>query len=179
MAQEFRQLGDIRRDPARYAVIAGRHGMVQVGTKGGGIMRNIVLATIITASVVAGLAMPALADDVAQCKQLGYKPGTALFLQCLTLYQQQRAQAPAAGEARRAVNAGPHERPTTASLPAAAQRTSAPRAAVPITTALSSRVCPSRHLSDRQGSARPAVLGPVPMWKDPIAGVSRSTLNAR
>ena len=44
-------------------------------------MRNIVLATIITASVVAGLAMPALADDVAQCKQLGYKPGTALFLQ--------------------------------------------------------------------------------------------------
>ena len=44
-------------------------------------MRNIVLATIITASitasVVAGLAMPALADDVAQCKQLGYKPGTA------------------------------------------------------------------------------------------------------
>jgi hypothetical protein len=48
-------------------------------------MRNIVLATIITASVVAGLAMPALADDVAQCKQLGYKPGTALFLKCLTL----------------------------------------------------------------------------------------------
>ena len=30
-------------------------------------MRNIVLATIITASVVAGLAMPALTDDVAQC----------------------------------------------------------------------------------------------------------------
>ena len=60
-------------------------------------MRNIVLATVITAS--AGLAMPALADDVAQCKQLGYKPGTALFLQCLTLYQQQRAQAPAAGDA--------------------------------------------------------------------------------
>ena len=60
-------------------------------------MRNIVLATIITASVVAGFAMPALADDVAQCKQLGYKPGTALFLKCLTLYQQQRAleQAPA------------------------------------------------------------------------------------
>jgi hypothetical protein len=50
-------------------------------------MRNIVLATIITASVVAGFAMPALADDVAQCKQLGYKPGTALFLKCLTLYQ--------------------------------------------------------------------------------------------
>jgi hypothetical protein len=45
-------------------------------------MRNIVLATIITGS--AGLAMPALADDVAECKQLGYKPGTALFLQCLT-----------------------------------------------------------------------------------------------
>ena len=73
-------------------------------------MRNIVLATIITASitasVVAGLAMPALADDVAQCKQLGYKPGTALFLQCLTLYQQQRtqeeAQAPAAGVAEQA-----------------------------------------------------------------------------
>jgi hypothetical protein len=69
-------------------------------------MRNIVLATIIIASVVAGLAMPALADDVAQCKQLGYKPGTALFLQCLTLYQRQRtqeeAQAPAAGVAEQA-----------------------------------------------------------------------------
>src|SRR6516225_12022263 len=81
--------------------------MVQVGTKGGGgIMRNIVLATIITASVVVGLAMPALADDAAQCKQLGYKPGTALFLQCLTLYQQQRtqeeAQARAAGVAEQA-----------------------------------------------------------------------------
>jgi Protein of unknown function (DUF3551) len=63
-------------------------------------MRNIVLAIIITTS--AGLAMPALADDVAQCKQLGYKPGTALFLQCLTLYQQQRAQAPAAGNAEQA-----------------------------------------------------------------------------
>jgi hypothetical protein len=58
-------------------------------------MRNIVLATIIAASVVTGLAMPAVADDVAQCKQLGYKPGTALFLQCLTIYQQ-RAQTPAA-----------------------------------------------------------------------------------
>jgi len=55
-------------------------------------MRNIVLATIITTSVVVGLAMPALADDVAQCKQLGYKPGAALFQQCLTLYQQRRAQ---------------------------------------------------------------------------------------
>jgi hypothetical protein len=69
-------------------------------------MRNIVLTTIITASVVAGLAMPARADDVAQSKQLGYKPGTALFLQCLTLYQQQRtqeeAQAPAAGVAEQA-----------------------------------------------------------------------------
>jgi len=43
-------------------------------------MRSIALASIITASVVAGLAMPALADDVAQCKQAGYKPGTALFL---------------------------------------------------------------------------------------------------
>jgi hypothetical protein len=63
-------------------------------------MRNIVLATIITAS--AGLAMPALADDVAECKQLGYKPGTALFLQCLTLYQQKREQAPAAGDAEQA-----------------------------------------------------------------------------
>ena len=63
-------------------------------------MRNIVLATIITAS--AGLAMPALADDVAECKQLGYKPGTALFLQCLKLYQQQREQAPAAGDAEQA-----------------------------------------------------------------------------
>jgi hypothetical protein len=70
-------------------------------------MRNIVLATIITASVVAGLAMPALADDVAQCKQLGYKPGTALFLKCLTLYQQQRAveqaQPQAAEDAEQAV----------------------------------------------------------------------------
>jgi Protein of unknown function (DUF3551) len=66
-------------------------------------MRNIVLATIITASVVASLAMPALADDVAHCKQAGYKPGTALFLQCLTLYQQQQAQAPAAGDAQPAV----------------------------------------------------------------------------
>jgi hypothetical protein len=65
-------------------------------------MRNIVLATIITASVVAGSAMPALADDVAHCKQAGYKPGTALFLQCLTLYQQQQAQAPAAGVAETA-----------------------------------------------------------------------------
>ena len=64
-------------------------------------MRNSVAATIIAASAVAGLAMPAIADDVAQCKQLGYKPGTALFLQCLTLYQQQRAQA-AAGEAEHA-----------------------------------------------------------------------------
>jgi hypothetical protein len=77
--------------------------MVQVGgtKEGGGIMRNIVLATIITASVVAGSAMPALADDVAQCKQLGYKPGTTLFLQCLTLQQkrtQEQAQ-PAAGVA--------------------------------------------------------------------------------
>jgi hypothetical protein len=61
-------------------------------------MRNIVLANIITASVVAG-AMPALADDVAECKQLGYKLGTALFLQCLTVYQQQRSQAPAAVDA--------------------------------------------------------------------------------
>jgi hypothetical protein len=63
-------------------------------------MRNIVLATLITAS--AGLAMPALADDVAQCKQLGYKPGTALFLQCLTLYQQQQAPAQAPGGAEQA-----------------------------------------------------------------------------
>ena len=58
-------------------------------------MRNIVRTTIITASVMAGLAMPAgsgkLADDAVQCKQLGYKPGTALFLKCLGLYQQQRA----------------------------------------------------------------------------------------
>ena len=70
--------------------------------KGLGDMRNIVLTTIIGASVVAGLAMPALADDVAQCKQLGYKPGTALFLQCLTGHQQQRAQqqAPGAGVAQ-------------------------------------------------------------------------------
>jgi hypothetical protein len=64
-------------------------------------MRNIVLATIITASVVASLAMPALADNEAQCKQLGYKPGTALFLQCLTLYQQ-RAQAAAPEDAKQA-----------------------------------------------------------------------------
>src|SRR5215469_12646472 len=74
--------------------------MVQAALKRWRIMRNIVLATIITASVVAGLAMPALADDVAHCKQAGYKPGTALFLQCLTLYQKQRteqAQAPAVG----------------------------------------------------------------------------------
>jgi Protein of unknown function (DUF3551) len=64
-------------------------------------MRNIVLATLITAAVLAGLAMPAPADDVAECKQLGYKPGTALFLQCLTLQQkrtQEQAQ-PAAGVA--------------------------------------------------------------------------------
>jgi len=64
-------------------------------------MRNIVLATIITGSVMAVFARPALADDEAQCKQLGYKPGTALFLQCLTLYQQ-RAQAPAPEDAKQA-----------------------------------------------------------------------------
>ena len=68
-------------------------------------MRNIVRATIITASVMAGLAMPAasgeLADDGVQCKQLGYKPGTALFLKCLGLYQQQRAQAQAQAQAAR------------------------------------------------------------------------------
>jgi Protein of unknown function (DUF3551) len=63
-------------------------------------MRSIALATIITVSVVAGLAMPALADDVAQCKQSGYKPGTALFLQCLKLYQQQRAQEQQQGQAQ-------------------------------------------------------------------------------
>ena len=66
-------------------------------------MRNIVRTTIITASVMAGLAMPAasgeLADDAVQCKQLGYKPGTALFLKCLGLYQQQRAQAQAQAQA--------------------------------------------------------------------------------
>ncbi len=62
-------------------------------------MRTFVLTPIIIASVVAGLAIPALADDVAQCKRAGYNPGTALFLQCLTLYQQQRAPAQAAGDA--------------------------------------------------------------------------------
>ena len=97
-------------------------------------MRNIVLATIITASitasVVAGLAMPALADDAAQCKQLGYKPGTALFLQCLTLYQQQRtqkeAQAPAAGVAEQApakVRTGAPITVTTAARIAGSKRT--------------------------------------------------------
>ena len=67
-------------------------------------MRNIVLATMII--VAAGLAMPTLADDAAQCKHLGYKPGTALFLQCLRLRQQQRAheqeQTPAVGVAEQA-----------------------------------------------------------------------------
>jgi len=66
-------------------------------------MRKIVLTTIVTVSVMAGLGMSAasgeLADDASQCKQLHYKPGTALFLQCLTLYQQQRAQAQARAQA--------------------------------------------------------------------------------
>jgi hypothetical protein len=46
-------------------------------------MRNIVRTTIITASVMASLAMPAasgeLADDGVQCKQLGYSPARPFF----------------------------------------------------------------------------------------------------
>ena len=67
-------------------------------------MRNIVLTIVVILAVMAGLAMAvatgALADDAAQCKQLGYKPGTAPFLQCLTLYQRFEALQAGAQQAR-------------------------------------------------------------------------------
>jgi hypothetical protein len=67
-------------------------------------VRNIVLTTIITASVIGGPATLAaasdLTNDAAECKRLGFVQGTASFLQCLQLAARNREQANAQAKAQ-------------------------------------------------------------------------------